>query len=101
MEYKCKENDAVIEINRSKDELLIRIDGEPSSTIIGLKDLFFALKEFGFIANKDMLAIMMEKLECEVDEDLIDNMVTCETCGDEGFVVLSDGKFLCPDCNSL
>ena len=48
-----------------------------------------------------MLAIMMEKLEYNVDDELIDDIASCETCNDEGFIVLIDGKFLCPACNSL
>jgi len=101
MKYECKENDAIIELGKEKDELLVFIDGEKSKTIIGLNDLFFALKKFGLIASKDMLAIMMEKLEYNVDDELIDDIVSCDTCKDEGFIVLSDGKFLCPGCNNL
>jgi len=47
MKYKCKENDAIIELGKYKDELYIYIDGERSKTVVGLSDLLNALEEFG------------------------------------------------------
>lgn len=78
MKYKCKENDAIIELSKSKDEILICIDGEKSKTVIGLKDLHNALKEFGL--NEDD--------------------IYCNTCKNKGFIKLSDGMNNCPDCYS-
>lgn len=46
MKYKCKENDAIIELGKQKDELLIYINGEKVKTVIGLKDLNEALLKF-------------------------------------------------------
>lgn len=43
--YKCKDNDAIIEL-AYPDELYIRIDGETSSIVIGLEELFNALQKF-------------------------------------------------------
>ena len=47
MKYECKENDAVIELGRDKDEVLVYIQGETAKTVIGLKDLHQALNIFG------------------------------------------------------
>lgn len=47
MKYECKENDAIIELGRDKDEVLIYIQGESAKTVIGLKDLHQALNIFG------------------------------------------------------
>jgi hypothetical protein len=49
--YKCQENDAIIELGIHEDEILVKIDGERNSTIIGLKDLFKALEYFNVIAT--------------------------------------------------
>jgi len=55
MIYKCKENDAIIELGKDKDELLIYIDGETSKTVIGLKDLNEALILFGVVGQSEQL----------------------------------------------
>ena len=79
MKYKCKENDAIIEIGKDKSEILISINGdnECGKTVIGLKDLKNALTLFdvGF----QIYGI-------------------CPICKDEGFIMCSEEKTLCPDC---
>lgn len=47
MIYKCKENDAVLELGRDKDEILVCAEGETVKTVVGLKDLIQALTLFG------------------------------------------------------
>jgi hypothetical protein len=47
MKYKCKENDAVIELGKDKEEVLISINEEKVKTVIGIKDLKQALILFG------------------------------------------------------
>ena len=47
MKYECKENDAIIELGKDKEELFISIKKEKAKTVIGLKDLKQALILFG------------------------------------------------------
>ena len=54
MKYKCKENDAIIELGKNKDELLIYIDGETTKTVIGVKDLIKSLKVLKIDTDSDL-----------------------------------------------
>ncbi|AKG94292.1 hypothetical protein AVT42_gp36 [Polaribacter phage P12002S] len=51
MKYECKENDAIIELGKDKEEVLISIKGETAKTVIGLKDLNEALILFGVVKS--------------------------------------------------
>ncbi len=79
MRYECKENDAVIELGKDKEELLISIDGETVKTIVGLKDLKKALILFGVMGS------------CDITDEEILKLDFYDLCG-SGSVFMSDNE---------
>lgn len=75
MEYKCKENDVIIELGIDKDELYISAGGERVKTVIGLSDLKQALILFDVDNKKRMIC------ECEKSKPNYPEMVWCDNCG--------------------
>jgi len=68
MKYECKENDAIIELGRDKDEVLIYIQGETAKTVIGLKDLHQALNMFDVVERSEQLVSFLRQYQntCEI-----------------------------------
>lgn len=81
MKYECKENDAIIELGKDKEEVLISINGEKVKTVIGLKDLNQALILFGVGKHRELLNSFLDYaitnnyigLFNEFREELLDN----------------------------